>query len=160
MSFSFCSLALFPTSCSLVLAGPRTSPCSPGLSNLHFSESPSHSVQAFINTAREIYRKIQDGVFDVSNEVSPALHSCGRAPCTRIVLSVLDSRQNWPLLTCVQLPTCVSACPHSRTASRLDTALVQPTRRALQRLARRPRRPAPAARGSPLSSAPLLPGLA
>lgn len=25
--------------------------------------------QAFINTAREIYRKIQDGVFDVSNEV-------------------------------------------------------------------------------------------
>jgi hypothetical protein len=28
------------------------------------------SVQAFINTAREIYKKIQDGVFDVSNEVS------------------------------------------------------------------------------------------
>lgn len=26
--------------------------------------------QAFINTAREIYRKIQEGVFDVSNEVS------------------------------------------------------------------------------------------
>jgi hypothetical protein len=26
--------------------------------------------QAFINTAREIYKKIQDGVFDVSNEVS------------------------------------------------------------------------------------------
>lgn len=25
--------------------------------------------QAFINTAKEIYRKIQDGVFDVSNEV-------------------------------------------------------------------------------------------
>lgn len=29
------------------------------------------AMQAFINTAREIYRKIQDGVFDVSNEVSP-----------------------------------------------------------------------------------------
>jgi len=28
-----------------------------------------HALQAFINTAREIYRKIQDGVFDVSNEV-------------------------------------------------------------------------------------------
>jgi hypothetical protein len=26
--------------------------------------------QAFINTAKEIYKKIQDGVFDVSNEVS------------------------------------------------------------------------------------------
>ena len=27
-------------------------------------------VQAFINTAKEIYQKIQDGVFDVNNEVS------------------------------------------------------------------------------------------
>ena len=26
--------------------------------------------QAFINTAKEIYQKIQDGVFDVTNEVS------------------------------------------------------------------------------------------
>ena len=25
--------------------------------------------QAFINTAKEIYQKIQDGVFDVTNEV-------------------------------------------------------------------------------------------
>ena len=25
--------------------------------------------EAFINTAREIYQKIQDGVFDVTNEV-------------------------------------------------------------------------------------------
>lgn len=32
-----------------------------------------HAVlQAFINTAREIYKKIQDGVFDVSNEVRAA----------------------------------------------------------------------------------------
>ncbi len=26
-------------------------------------------LQAFINTAKEIYQKIQDGVFDISNEV-------------------------------------------------------------------------------------------
>ena len=26
-------------------------------------------VQAFINTAKEIYHKIQDGVFDITNEV-------------------------------------------------------------------------------------------
>lgn len=31
------------------------------------------ALQAFINTAREIYKKIQDGVFDVSNEVSALL---------------------------------------------------------------------------------------
>lgn len=30
--------------------------------------------EAFINTAREIYQKIQDGVFDVTNEVSMQLH--------------------------------------------------------------------------------------
>ena len=30
---------------------------------------PPATPQAFINTAREIYRKIQDGVLDVSNEV-------------------------------------------------------------------------------------------
>ncbi len=28
-------------------------------------------VQAFINTARKIYEKIEQGVFDVSNEVRP-----------------------------------------------------------------------------------------
>lgn len=28
-------------------------------------------MQAFIKTAATIYKKIQDGVFDVSNEVSP-----------------------------------------------------------------------------------------
>ena len=27
------------------------------------------SLQAFINTAKEIYQKIQDGVFDINNEV-------------------------------------------------------------------------------------------
>lgn len=37
-------------------------------------------LQAFINTAREIYKKIQDGVFDVSNEARgrfQCLHMCG-----------------------------------------------------------------------------------
>ena len=32
-------------------------------------------VQAFINTARKIYEKIEQGVFDVTNEVS-TLQSC------------------------------------------------------------------------------------
>ena len=30
-------------------------------------------LQAFINTARKIYEKIEQGVFDVSNEVRPCL---------------------------------------------------------------------------------------
>lgn len=39
-----------------------------------------HLSQAFINTARKIYEKIEQGVFDVSNEVPP------RAPsqCSRV----------------------------------------------------------------------------
>lgn len=33
--------------------------------------------EAFINTAKEIYEKIQEGVFDINNEVSmPRLQSC------------------------------------------------------------------------------------
>lgn len=28
-------------------------------------------LQAFINTAAKIYQKIEEGIFDVSNEVSP-----------------------------------------------------------------------------------------
>lgn len=40
-----------------------------GLIFLETSARTAHNVEdAFINTAREIYRKIQDGVFDVSNE--------------------------------------------------------------------------------------------
>ena len=35
-----------------------------GACNYHF--------QAFINTAKEIYQKIQDGVFDINNEVGSA----------------------------------------------------------------------------------------
>lgn len=30
--------------------------------------------EAFINTAKEIYEKIQEGVFDINNEVCPAMH--------------------------------------------------------------------------------------
>jgi len=30
---------------------------------------PIPCLQAFINTAKEIYQKIQDGVFDINNEV-------------------------------------------------------------------------------------------
>jgi len=42
-----------------------------GLIFLETSARTAHNVEdAFINTAREIYRKIQDGVFDVSNERS------------------------------------------------------------------------------------------
>eukprot|EP00878_Enallax_costatus_P011036 GHUV01011526.1.p1 GENE.GHUV01011526.1~~GHUV01011526.1.p1 ORF type:complete len:169 (+),score=38.48 GHUV01011526.1:605-1111(+) len=40
-----------------------------GLIFLETSARTAHNVEeAFINTAREIYKKIQDGVFDVSNE--------------------------------------------------------------------------------------------
>jgi GTPase SAR1 family protein len=47
-----------------------------GLIFLETSARTAHNVEeAFINTAREIYKKIQDGVFDVSNEVSSC--TCG-----------------------------------------------------------------------------------
>ncbi len=36
------------------------------------SKDPDDGVQAFINTARKIYEKIEQGVFDVSNEVRPS----------------------------------------------------------------------------------------
>jgi Ras-related protein Rab-2A len=40
-----------------------------GLIFLETSARTAHNVEdAFINTAKEIYRKIQEGVFDVSNE--------------------------------------------------------------------------------------------
>lgn len=39
--------------------------------------------QAFINTAKEIYQKIQDGVFDINNEV-----------CSLLQLLVFTSRQD------------------------------------------------------------------
>lgn len=35
--------------------------------------------EAFINTAKEIYEKIQEGVFDINNEVSVERHNCRRS---------------------------------------------------------------------------------
>lgn len=49
----------------------QESTCKHGL-NLLFSLFLSHVLclsQAFINTAKEIYEKIQEGVFDINNEV-------------------------------------------------------------------------------------------
>ena len=34
------------------------------------AKTASNVEDAFINTAKEIYQKIQDGVFDINNEVS------------------------------------------------------------------------------------------
>lgn len=46
-----------------------------GLVFLETSAKTAHNVEdAFINTARKIYEKIDTGVFDVSNEVS--CHQC------------------------------------------------------------------------------------
>lgn len=36
------------------------------------AKTASNVEEAFINTAKEIYQKIQDGVFDINNEVSLA----------------------------------------------------------------------------------------
>ena len=41
------------------------------------AKTASNVEDAFINTAKEIYQKIQDGVFDINNEVS-ALMYCSR----------------------------------------------------------------------------------
>ena len=38
----------------------------------HSLTGACRGVQAFINTARKIYEKIEQGVFDVSNEVQPS----------------------------------------------------------------------------------------
>ena len=43
---------------------PTATPCSRGVT----PSPPACSRQAFINTAKKIYEKIQQGVFDVSNE--------------------------------------------------------------------------------------------
>lgn len=48
-----------------------------GLVFLETSAKTAHNVEdAFINTARKIYEKIDTGVFDVSNEVSMNLNMC------------------------------------------------------------------------------------
>ena len=48
-----------------------------GLVFLETSAKTAHNVEeAFINTARKIYEKIETGVFDVSNEVGSSLLLC------------------------------------------------------------------------------------
>ena len=38
------------------------------------AKTASNVEDAFINTAKEIYQKIQDGVFDINNEVSALMY--------------------------------------------------------------------------------------
>ena len=38
------------------------------------AKTASNVEDAFINTAKEIYQKIQDGVFDINNEVSALVY--------------------------------------------------------------------------------------
>lgn len=88
--------------------------------------------QAFINTAREIYRKIQDGVFDVSNEVrgtrgggARGAHGHGAlcwdgAAWLAMCMRVLGRG-------CAPSPALARARGCSRTASRWATALARPT---------------------------------
>lgn len=46
-------------------------------------------MQAFVNTARKIYEKIEQGVLDVSNEVRSSRHFCTEniVPSTRCPLA-------------------------------------------------------------------------
>lgn len=53
--------------------------------------------QAFINTAREIYRKIQEGVFDVSNEVSRVCVE-KTISCCRAMHACMHGRRRHPVL--------------------------------------------------------------
>ena len=59
---------------------------------------PGHAaLQAFINTARKIYEKIEQGVFDVSNEVRGVVQLY--APVHAHALAVvphLQDLQGWP----------------------------------------------------------------
>jgi len=49
-----------------------------------------YCIQAFINTAKEIYQKIQDGVFDVNNEVSSHIAAFIVCPCSDLSVLVID----------------------------------------------------------------------
>ena len=57
--------------------------------------------EAFINTAREIYDKIQEGVFDINNEVSGGKReqqdSVGKCsiPCSLISLPLVHFKELW-----------------------------------------------------------------
>ncbi len=88
---------------------------------LETSAKTAHNVEeAFINTARKIYEKIETGVFDVSNEVR--FHE--RAACTAFVLQTLgrgkpcQAPQRW--LHTESLPS--NTCSRPRLAHvRLET---------------------------------------
>lgn len=70
-----------------------------GLVFLETSAKTAHNVEdAFINTARKIYEKIDTGVFDVSNEVSVKCYG----PCPTV----------WTFLCCI-LPGYLSIEHHS-----------------------------------------------
>jgi hypothetical protein len=113
-------------------------------------------VQAFINTAREIYKKIQDGVFDVSNEVrqSSCQHAGKRVGCEHLAawltdcvgmqggsgpstdVNMLPNAVCWPLLL---------LC--SRTESRLATVQAAPAHKTSSRGSRSSAKQAVAASG-------------
>ena len=58
---------------------------------LHLHETVCGGAQAFINTARKIYEKIEQGIFDVSNEVRTVLtHVSERAGCLQF-----ECREVW-----------------------------------------------------------------
>ena len=66
-----------------------------GLVFLETSAKTAHNVEeAFINTARKIYEKIETGVFDVSNEVGSACVSA-RGPRLQCASDSSARRKMW-----------------------------------------------------------------
>lgn len=48
--------------------------------------------EAFINTAKEIYEKIQEGVFDINNEVSKSRLYLGKYSCVSVISFILSKK--------------------------------------------------------------------
>ncbi|ROL44733.1 Ras-related protein Rab-2A [Anabarilius grahami] len=82
------------------------------------AKTASNVEEAFINTAKEIYEKIQEGVFDINNEVS--LRLCVTAGITLQRFSRLSADKSGPL---------IQACRGWLTASKLDPSMLPPTPR-------------------------------